>query len=123
MKKVSIVLLTAIVIISGLIPSRVYGENNYDKKLEEAILICKKLFNISDKYDKFTSDVNSYDGVTNFYLNWVDSGEKLNTISVNIDSDGNIVFYDSYSPAYEEPSSKLPNYTKDEAQKFAMEFL
>jgi predicted small secreted protein len=122
-KKVSILLLTAMVIISGLIPSRVYGENNYDKKLEEAILKCKKLFNISDKYDKFTSDVSSYDGVTNFYLNWVDSGEKLDTISVNIDSDGNIIFYDSYPPVYEEPSSKLPNYTKDEAQKFAIEFI
>lgn len=123
MKKISIVLLAVIVTISGLIPITAYGENSYDKKLEEAILKAKKLFNISDEYDKFTSNVNSYDGNINFYLNWVDSAGKLKNINVNVDIDGNIISYDSYSSVYKEPDLKLPTYTKDEAEKIAMEFI
>lgn len=123
MKKISIALLAVIVTISGLIPIAAYGENSYDKKLEEAILKAKKLFNISDEYDKFTSNVNSYDNNINFYLNWVDSTGKLKNINVNVDIDGNIISYDGYSSVYKEPDLKLPTYTKDEAEKIAMEFI
>lgn len=123
MKKVSILLLVAIIIVSGLMPTMAYGENGYDKKLEEAILKAKKLFNISDEYDMFTTNVNSYDGTTNFYLNWMDSTGKLDNINVNIDADGNIISYNKYSSTYKEPSSKLPTYTKDQAEKLAVEFI
>ncbi|MEY8415098.1 S-layer homology domain-containing protein [Tissierella praeacuta] len=123
MKKISIMLLAAVVLIGGLLPSTSYAKNDYDKKLEEAIIKVKKLLNISDKYDTFISNVSSYEGNTNFYLNWTDSTGKLNNIDVNVDIEGNIISYNSYSPIYKEPKSKLPNYTKDEAQKFAMEFI
>lgn len=123
MRKISILLLAAMIIISGMVPMKAYGENGYDKKLEEAIIKVKKLFNISDKYDKFTSNVNSYDENINFYLNWVDTTGTLDNINVSIDIDGNIISYNSYSSIYKEPSSKLPTYTKDEAQKIAMEFI
>ncbi|WP_313757608.1 YcdB/YcdC domain-containing protein [Tissierella sp.] len=123
MKKISIMLLAAVVLIGGLVPITAYGENDYDKKLEEGVVKVKKLLNISDKYDIFTSNVSSYDGNTNFYLNWTDSTGKLNNIVVNIDIEGNIISYNSYSPVYKEPNSKLPTYTKDEAQKLAMDFI
>lgn len=116
MKKISIMLLAAVVLIGGLLPSTSYAKNDYDKKLQEAIIKVKKLLNISDKYDTFTSNVSSYEGNTNFYLNWTDSTGKLNNIDVNADIEGNIISYNSYSPIYKEPKSKLPNYTKEEAQ-------
>ncbi|MDR7857733.1 YcdB/YcdC domain-containing protein [Tissierella sp.] len=123
MKKLLSVLLTVIILIVGITPSMAIAENGYDKKLEEAIVKVKKLFNISDDYDKFTSDVNSYDGKTDFYLNWVDSRGKLDNINVNVDIDGNINSYGIYSSIYKEPSSKLPTYTKNEAEKLAMDFV
>lgn len=123
MKKTWIILLAAIIIFSGMVPMKSYGENGYDKKLEEAIIKTKKLFNISDEYDKFTSSINSYDEKVSFYLNWQDSAGNLDNVNVNIDIDGNIISFNSYPSIYKEPSSKLPNYTKDEAQKFAMEFI
>ncbi|WP_353092885.1 YcdB/YcdC domain-containing protein [Tissierella praeacuta] len=123
MKKISIILLAAMMFIGGVVPIRAYGENNYDKKMEEVVVKVKKLLNISDKYDKFTSDISSYDGNMDIYLNWADSNEKLNNINVHADIDGNIISYDSYSPINKEQSSKLPKYTKDEAQKLAMNFI
>lgn len=123
MKKVSIILLAAMVFIGGMVPIRAYGENGYDKKVEEVIVKVKKLLNISNNYDTFTSNVGSYDGNMDIYLNWVDSNEKLNNINIHVDIDGNIISYDSYSPVNKEQSSKLPKYTKDEAQKLAIKFI
>ena len=123
MKRLLSVLLTIIIVLVGITPSIAIEENGYDKKLEEAIVKVKKLFKISDDYDKFTSDVNSYDGKTDFYLNWVDSKGKLDNINVNVDLNGNINSYNIYSSVYKEPSSKLPTYSKEEAQKNAMEFV
>lgn len=116
-------MLVGIIIISTLISSFAHGENAYDKKLEESIIKVKNLFNISDGYDKFTSHVNSYNGNTNFYLNWSDSKGKLNSINVNISLEGYIISYDSYPSVYKEPSTKLPVYTKEEAQRLAMDFI
>lgn len=123
MKKVSILLLVSVIILTGLTPMLAYGENGYDRKLEELILMVKDLFNISDEYDEFNSHVSSYDGNTQFYLNWSDTKEKLNHISVNIDIDGNIISYSSYPAKYEEPSQKLPVFSEDEAEKIARDFI
>lgn len=123
MKKISILLLVSIIIITGLSPTMAFGENGYDKKLEEMIIYTKELFNISDEYDVFDSSVSSYDGKTYFYLSWSDSEEKLDNIYVNVDNLGNIISYNSYPPVYKEPDQKLPNYTVNEAEKIAMDFI
>lgn len=116
-------LLATIIILTGLIPSATFAENTNDKKTETVVVKVKELFNISDKYDEFTSNLSSYDGMTYLYLNWVDTTGKLNNINVNVDIEGNIISYDSYPPVYKEPSGKLPKYSKTEAQKLVMDFI
>lgn len=123
MKNVLIVFLASIVILTGFAPMVAFGENGYDKRLEELILKTKELFNITDAYDKFNSSVSSYDGNTQFFLNWSDSSEKLNNISVNIDINGNIISYSSYPSVYKEYDQKLPNISESEAEKIAMDFI
>lgn len=123
MKKILVLFLASIVILTGLMPSTSYGENGYDKKLEEMILKAKELFNISDEYDEFNSSVSSYDGKAYFYLNWSDSKKKLDYISISIDSDGNIISYNTYPAVYKEPDNKLPNISENEAEKIAMDFI
>ncbi|NLY84850.1 MAG: hypothetical protein GX077_00650 [Tissierellia bacterium] len=123
MKRVSIIMLASIIVLSGLTPKLAYGENGYDKKLEELILMAKELFNITDEYDEFNSSLSSYDGKAQFYLHWSDSEERLNNISINMDIDGNIIYYSSYPSTYKEPDQKLPTYTESEAEKIAMDFI
>ncbi len=122
MKKLSL-LLAFIIAISTVIPSISYGENNYNKKLEENIVKAKKLFGISSDYDQFNSNINSYEKNTTFNLNWQDSSKKLNNINITMDIDGNIISFDSYPQIYKEPSRKLPKYTKEELEKKALDFI
>lgn len=123
MKRIFVLLLVVAVLLTGLIPAVAYGENGYDKKLEEMILKAKDLFNISDEYDKFDSSISSYDGKTYFYLNWSDSKGKLDNISISIDNNGNIISYSTYPSVYKEPEKKLPNISESEAEKIAMDFI
>lgn len=103
-------------------PKGVFAQD-YDKEMEKAILKVKTLFNISDNYDGFNSGVNSYDKKTSFYFNWTDSSEKLANISVSTDLDGNIISYNKYDSRPQDSNSKLPNYNREEALKFALEFI
>lgn len=122
MKKISL-LLTFTMLVLSIIPSISYGENNYDKKLEENIVKAKELFNISSDYDKFNSNVNSYESNTTFNLNWRDTSKKLNNINITMDLDGNIISYDSYPEIYKEPTTKSPKNTKEELEKAALDFI
>ena len=115
MKKISILLLVSIIIITGLSPTMAFGENGYDKKLEEMIIYTKELFNISDEYDVFDSSVSSYDGKTYFYLSWSDSEEKLDNIYVNVDNLGNIMSYNSFLQ-WQRTRPETANYTVNEAE-------
>lgn len=123
MKKYLILLLIVTLILGGAMPNAAFGESRLDAKLEEVILKVKKIFNISNDYDTFNSRINSYDNETYFYMSWSDSTGKLKNISVNADVDGNIIYFDQYDSVYKEPESKLPNYTKEEATKLALEFI
>jgi len=122
-KKVSILILVSIIILTGISPMVSYGENGYDKKLEELIIMAKELFGITDEYDEFESSVTSYDGKTQFYLNWADSEEKLDYINVIMDIEGNIISYNTYPVIYQEPEQKLPTFSESEAEKIAMDFI
>ncbi len=110
-------------ILSNMAPIRVYAESELDKQLEKIVLKVKELMDISEEYDTFDSRVNSYDKDITFYLNWSDSKEKLPSISIAVDSKGNIKSYNRYYPYYEEPEKKLPNYSREEGEKIALEFI
>lgn len=119
MKKLAL-FLSFVILFATLIPTSSYGEPEYNKKLEEAIIKSKNLFNITDEYDKFNSNVSSFDGKTFFYLNWIDSSGKLGEINVNISSDGTIYSYNKFKSDYENKKSKLPSISKDEGLSIAM---
>lgn len=111
------------IIMSNIVPSLSFAADDYGKMSEEVVLKVKKLLNIPDDYDEFTSNVSSYDGNTFFYLNWVDSKGKLDNISVNVDINGKLIYYNKYPSIYVEPTSKLAKYTKEQAEKIAMDFI
>ncbi|SHH88255.1 YcdB/YcdC domain-containing protein [Sporanaerobacter acetigenes] len=120
-RKVSVLL--AIVMILTLIPMSSFAQQNFDKQLKEAITKSKELFNIGKEYDKFSSDVSSYDGKTAFNLNWSDSKEKLGSINVSLTVDGEILSYSKSEPYYGENRPKLPKVSKDEGLKIAKDFI
>jgi len=120
-KRVSAVL--AIVMILTLIPIGSFAQQNFDKQLKEAITKSKELFNIGKEYDKFSSDVSSYDGKTAFHLNWSDSKGKLGSINVSVTVDGEILSYSKYKPYYGENRPKLPKVSKDQGLKIAKDFI
>lgn len=122
MKNIIVYLLLLSIILGGILPKEVYAEN-FDKEMEKAILKVKTLFNISDDYDGFNSGVDSYDKKISFYFNWTDSSEKLANISVSTDSEGNIISYNKYDSRPEEPNSKLPKYSREEALTIALDFI
>lgn len=123
MKKITILALITIIIIGNLIPIKAYAVDPYSKKLEETTLKMKKIFTISDEYDKFNSQVNSHGEMTYFYLNWSDSKGELDTINITTDSDSNIISFNKYSSTYEESKIKLPNITKEEGLEKTLEFM
>jgi uncharacterized FlaG/YvyC family protein len=107
----------------GILSANVFATASFDKELEATILKTKELFDIKDTYDTFDSRVNSNGNKVHFYLNWSDSRNELDSISITTDSKGNIISYNKYGTEYKEPESKLPNYTRNEALKFAKEFI
>lgn len=123
MNNVLILILVFSMVFSFVTPLMAYGEESNEKLLEGVILKVKELFDISNDYDGFVSRVNSYNNEMNFFLNWTDSKEKLPDISVHTDYKGNIISFDKYEQNYKEPTTKLPSISKDEALKFALEFI
>lgn len=123
-KYISMVLVIALTV-SLFAPMKAFAGDvsAYDKKMEEAIVKCKELFCITDAYDKFDYNINSYDSMMFFNLNWADSKGKLDNINVNISSDGTIFNYYKYKTSYEEYKPKLPKITKEEGLKNALEFI
>ena len=123
MKNTLILILVFSIILSGMLPLKAYGEAVDEKILEDVVLKLKELFNISNDYDNFTSRVNSYDDEVSFYLNWSDSNEELPNISIHTDSKGNVISFNrSYNQSIE-TDTKLPNISKDDALKSAMDFI
>lgn len=122
MKKYLIFVMVISLFLGGL-PNLVVGETVYDKKMEEVILKVKGLFNISDDYDSFNSQVSSSDSETYFYFNWSDSQEKLDNLSVSTNEEGDIISFNKYNPVYVQTDTKLPKYSYEEAEKLALDFI
>ena len=123
MRDTLILILVFSIVLSGIMPLAVYGQTVSEENLEGIILKVKELFSISNDYDNFSSRVNSYDGETNYYLDWSDSEQKLPGINVNVDSKGNIISYNKYDNEVIEPESKLPKISRDEALALALAFI
>ncbi|MBZ2175853.1 PepSY domain-containing protein [Schnuerera sp. xch1] len=119
--RVSFLILT-ILFFTAFTSSTVYGENGYDEKLEQTIIKVKDIFQISDKYERFDSNIQSYDEMTYFYLNWYSEDETLGGISVTVDSEGNIFSYHKYIP-FQEPESRLPKINYQQGLESAIDFL
>lgn len=111
-----------VLLLTTLLTNITYADNGFDKKLEQSIIKVKDIFDISDKYDKFDSEVGSYEKETYFYLNWTSSKENLGSIHITVDSEGNILNYDKYTP-YEEPKSKIAKLSYEDGKDLALEFI
>ncbi|MBU5439985.1 hypothetical protein KQI42_18405 [Tissierella sp. MSJ-40] len=123
MRKHLAIFMVSILMFTSLVPINVYGEKGFDKKLEEAILKVKKVFNISNEYDSFDSSVSTYGKTTNFYLNWKDSKGKLGDININTDEEGNITSYNKNYSTYQEPKTRLAKFSREEGLKIALDFI
>lgn len=122
MKKL-IVLLALILIFVNMSISISYGESDFEAKLEEAVSKAKELFEISEKYDKFSSNINLYDGDAKFNLRWSDTSEKLSDLNITMDIDGNLISYDKYPVDYDDSKNKLAKYSREQAEEIAMNFI
>lgn len=123
MRKGIALFLAVAMILTIFMPFNSYAQTDYDKQLKDAIIKCKKLFEITDEYDKFSSDVSSYDGKTYFDFNWLDSKGKLGNIKITTLSDGTIVSYEKNKPYYEDKSSGLPKITKKDGLRISKKFI
>ncbi|MBC8588279.1 DUF4901 domain-containing protein [Paratissierella segnis] len=123
MKNTLIFVLICSMVFSFIVPSRAYGQETSEKILESVILKMKELFDISNDYDGFVSQVNSYDNEVNFFLKWTDSKVKLPNINIQTDSKGNVISFEKYFRYEKESTPKLPSISKDEALKSALEFI
>ncbi|WP_026486900.1 YcdB/YcdC domain-containing protein [Caldanaerobius polysaccharolyticus] len=121
MKKKFALLMVLTTLLTILVP--VQGFAQYDKELENAITKAKSLFDISESYDRFSSNLSIYNGVKTYTLNWSDSKNKLGSILVTIDSNGNILNYNRYKPYDENSQNRLPKISKNDAVDAAKKFI
>lgn len=121
MKKKLSILLSFILLIVFMLPSRAFALDN--KELEKAISTAKSLLNISDEFDTFSYGMSKQDDITVYSLSWNDSKNTLGSINVNIDSTGRITSYYSYTPYDGRRGIKLPSISKNDAKKIADDFV
>lgn len=121
-KKLSYIMVLSLVL-NVMIPFIALGEEDYQIQLEKVILKTKELFQISDGYKDFTSQISSYNNTTYFNMNWKDPDGILPTISVTSDQDGNIQSFNKYYSDIPEQETKLPKYSKEEALNIAKDFM
>ncbi|MTI79788.1 MAG: S-layer protein [Firmicutes bacterium] len=93
--------------------------------LNDAIVKAKSLFNIGDEYDRFESNLNSYDGRVEWNLNWHKSQEPRGSITVRINAiTGKVLNMNRWKqdPPGQEEFIGLPKFSYQEATKFAKEW-
>ena len=103
-------------------PSHINGDLSQAKfPLDQAIAKAKEVFNISASYEQFESGINTYDGRTEWHLNWTKNTEPRGNVSVRINAaNGEIIGMDRWedlSPG--QKFSGLPQYSYDEGAKAA----
>ncbi|AEF93385.1 Propeptide PepSY amd peptidase M4 [Desulfotomaculum nigrificans CO-1-SRB] len=92
--------------------------------LDKAVQMAKDVFNIGNDYDRFESGFNTFDGRTEWQLNWNRTKEPGGSISVRINAmTGDIVGMDRWeSPPPGQQYTGLPKYSYDEGAKLAREW-
>ncbi|MDS1030842.1 PepSY domain-containing protein [Bacillota bacterium LX-D] len=110
----------------SLVPAMAFaqGTDSQQVKVEQAIEIAKKYFEIPKEYDQFDSNYeqNQYSSV--WVLNW--TLQKGNgSINVRIDvKSGEVVGYGEYNPKYYEGNfSSIPKVSKAAGEKIALNFI
>lgn len=119
---IRILLLALIIVIISFVPMISHGEKQYSQELESNIIRAKELFDIGDGYDKFNSNISSYNGKTIFYLNWRDSKALLDDINLAMDKEGRVISY-NISLKDSENKRRLPKYSREEAESKARDFI
>lgn len=121
--KRGLMMLLAISLLWGILPMEGFAVSNYDKEMEKVLIRVKEIMDIPDTYDTFDAQVNSNEEQVNFHFNWSDSKQKMDSISITSDEEGNILGFNKFSPKYKDAESKVPNITKEEALTMAEKFL
>jgi hypothetical protein len=117
-----IAFLTIFVLLGAMIqvPGAVYAADQPKVTLKQAIEIVKSNLNLNTEGLVFNSSYVANQGGLNLWsLNWSDSKNNSENISVSVDANqGDIVSISWWTPS-EQPTSKLPKYSRADAQKEA----
>lgn len=119
-----IALLTMFVLLAGMFQFSgvVYAEEKAIT-LKQAIEFAKKGLSLkTDGFEFNSSYTENQNGYNLWVLNWNNTKTNNESISVSIDaSNGEIVSVYWYTP-YQQPTSRIPKYSKDQALKAAQEW-
>lgn len=117
-----IAFLTIFVLLGAMIqvPGVAYAADQPKITLKQAIEIAKSTLNLNTEgYVLNSSYVENQEGFNLWSLNWSDNKNNNENINVSVDADqGDIVSISWWTP-YEQPTSKLPKYSKTDAQSAA----
>lgn len=121
MKK-TILIFLSLALIFGIFPhDAVYAKKNLEKNLEEITIKMKKIFSIDYDYENFDTRINSYDNEVRYSLNWNDNSKDIPDISIEVDEDENIFYYNKNYKTTEKDVFK--NISKSKAKEIALDFI
>ena len=121
LKKIISLLLAAAMVITFMLPAMASSSASTDMGLENAIKAAKERIDIPKEFTKFSYDINNYDKLNSWRLEWSD--EKTHeSISVTID-DNNLIrgyYANKNSMSYEK---KIPKYSEEQGLSIAEKFI
>jgi uncharacterized protein DUF4901/S-layer family protein len=121
MKKI-LAIIMCVSIIFGIFPEiRVNAQDSFEKDLKDITNEMKKLFSITYDYENFDSRVDTYGDTVRYYLNWRDDSEDVPDISIEVDENKNIIYFNKNYKIEDE--NKLANIDKNEARDIALKFI
>ena len=97
-----------------------------DKGMEAAVVSAKSRLDIPAEYSEFSSDVNTNENHTMYYLRWNTPSEEFveeKTISVTVNEKGDILSYSKRASDYWSNDIKFPSYNEDQVKEIAKTFL
>lgn len=126
MKKKRIINLSLVVcLILSTISLPVFGAQEDEKGLEQAITVARNIITVPDDYTNFTSSSIERDknngNIKIWRLDWQQKDSGNYSVSASVGEDGFLYEYNKYSG--DETSNNLAKVTKDKAQEIAEEFL
>jgi uncharacterized membrane protein YkoI len=124
MRKVSSLLVAMIMLIGIMAPMKSYAQSKPKIELKQAIEIAKDAFDISTEGYNFSSNyLEDSNGKKVWELNWKSLNTTGGNIYVSVDGDtGDILNMNRWGNS-NQPVSKIPKYSKEEALKAAKDFI